>query len=71
MTRRMSAAQVKAAGLVIVGDFGIPPTAGWIVCRPEDMVAVRRLYDEWPEGDLGSTLHDDFAAVGGEYVIEA
>ena len=65
MTRR----EITAAGLVIIGEFGWGSrSAGWIVCSPDDVEAVRAAYDAIGEGDLGPNTLDGVKSAGGRYV---
>jgi len=68
----MTKNELKAAGKVIVGEFGFGSrSAGWIVCDPSDHAAVLAAYDAIEEGDLSSTVLDAVKAAGGQYVEEA
>lgn len=72
MTKQMTTREIKAAGLVVVGEWGYgSSSAGFIVCEPSDLAAVTAAYDAIAEGDLSSTVLDAVKAAGGEYVEEA
>jgi hypothetical protein len=62
--------EARRDGYVTVGEFGLPPTAGYIVAERDCADAVRRAYDAIEEGDLGPNVLDAVRAAGGLYIIE-
>jgi hypothetical protein len=64
--------EARAAGLVLVGEWGFSPVdAGGIFCRPVDLAAVRAAYHAMPEDDGRAATLAPVIAVGGVYVEDA
>jgi hypothetical protein len=71
MPREITRHELRANDMVVVGDwgFGSQATSGHIVCRREDVAAVRAAYYAIEEGDLGPDVLDGVHAAGGEHVV--
>lgn len=62
--------QARRDGYVTIGEFGLPPSAGYIVATKDQADAVRAAYDAIVEGDLGDDVLDDVLEAGGLYLTE-
>ncbi len=67
----MTSNEAKKAGMVFVGEFGLPTwPESQVWCRPEDREAVQSAYDSIDDSDLSSGVLDDVLAAGGVYCVE-
>ena len=70
-TKAMTTDEIKAAGLVIVGEWGYGSrSAGFIASSSDDREAVLVAYEAIEEGDLSSDVLDAVVTAGGQYIEE-
>ena len=71
MARKIDVRTLRSEGKVVVGAFGLGKanTSGDIICRPEDLEAVRAAYDAIEDDDLSPGVLDEVIAAGGEHVV--
>jgi hypothetical protein len=65
--------EAKAAGLVMVGEWGdgTAAGAGGVWCHPADRDAVKAAYDAIEDGDLGPNVLAAVRGAGGVFVADA